>query len=186
MKSTRGFEEYAYVLDFNPRGRSIIIKGKEGPVIQAIGEDWFTLLEILTLAGEHFIPGDRIYIGKEGRKKVLSVLGRIEFDDLTNGAKNELPNICEIIVQNNEYKFVNFFNESMSITPRRHSLDLISGIGKTLLKQILKERERKPFESYEDIETRIGLKDPAKRIAKRLVSEISGESGMTIFIKKIK
>jgi len=43
------YEEYAYVLDFMPHGKSILIKGREGSIIQAIGKEWLTLLEILAL-----------------------------------------------------------------------------------------------------------------------------------------
>jgi putative nucleotide binding protein len=49
---------------------------------------------------------------------------------------------------------------------------------------ILRERERKPFESFEDVQTRIGLRDPAKLIAKRIVEEISGEARMNIFVRR--
>ena len=44
---TRKYEEYAYVLDFDPRGKSSTIRGKNGIIITAIGEDGLTLLEIL-------------------------------------------------------------------------------------------------------------------------------------------
>ncbi|MCP8314606.1 MAG: DUF655 domain-containing protein, partial [archaeon] len=74
--------------------------------------------------------------------------------------------------------------ELQPVTPRLHALELIPGIGKTLMRQILDEREKKPFESFDDIQERIGLRDPAKLIAKRLVEEISGEPRITIFVKK--
>ncbi|MDQ3848584.1 MAG: DUF655 domain-containing protein, partial [Thermoproteota archaeon] len=41
----RKYEEYAYVLDFTPRGKSITVRGREGIIIQAIGEERLTLLE---------------------------------------------------------------------------------------------------------------------------------------------
>ena len=184
MKSSKRYEEYAYVLDFIPHGKSITIRGREGPLVYAIGEEWSTLLEVLAMNGVHFLIGEKIRIAREGREKVISVLGRIEYDDLTNGAKNELVNVCEKSIRDHERKYVNYFNELQPVTPRRHALEMIPGIGKTLVKHILEERKKKPFESFEDIQTRVGLRDPAKRIAKRIVAEISGKSGITIFIKK--
>ncbi|MFN3622147.1 MAG: DUF655 domain-containing protein, partial [Nitrososphaerales archaeon] len=111
------YEEYAYVLDFLRRGRSSVIKGREGPLVQALGEERLTLLEILAVEGASFEVGERIYIGKEGRTKVLSVLGRLSYDDLTSDAKAELPRIVEQLVLNNEKRFVALFNELQPLTP---------------------------------------------------------------------
>ena len=73
----RKYEEYAYVLDFNPRGKSTTVRGRDGIIITAIGEERLTLLEILGAPNSTFEIGERIYIGKEGRTKVLSVLGKL-------------------------------------------------------------------------------------------------------------
>jgi predicted nucleic acid-binding OB-fold protein len=43
----RKYEEYAYVLDFNSRGKSSTVRGRDGIIITAIGEDRLTLLEVL-------------------------------------------------------------------------------------------------------------------------------------------
>jgi putative nucleotide binding protein len=49
---------------------------------------------------------------------------------------------------------------------------------------IIKGREAKKFESFQDIQDRIGLKDPAKLIAKRIVEEITGEARMNLFVRR--
>jgi len=72
----RKYEEYAYVLDFVERGKSSTVRGREGIMVTGIGEDRLTLLEILGVPDSSFEVGERIYIGKEGRTKVLSVLGK--------------------------------------------------------------------------------------------------------------
>ena len=71
----RKYEEYAYVLDFTPRGKSITVRGREGVIIQAIGEERLTLLELLGIQNATVEIGERLYIGREGREKVSSVLG---------------------------------------------------------------------------------------------------------------
>ena len=76
----RKYEEYAYVLDFTPRGKSITVRGREGVIIQAIGEERLTLLELLGIPNAMVEVGDRLYIGREGREKVSSVLGRLEYN----------------------------------------------------------------------------------------------------------
>ncbi|HZA62290.1 MAG TPA: DUF655 domain-containing protein [Nitrososphaeraceae archaeon] len=180
----RKYEEYAYILDFMLRGKSNTVRGREGIIIQAIGEERLTLLELLGVQNMSFEVGERVYIGREGRDKVISVLGRLDYHDISQSAKNELPNIVEIIVIANEKRFIDYMNMSQPITPRIHALELIPGIGKTYMMTIIKERDKKRFESFEDIQNRVGLRDPAKLIAKRIIDEIAGEARMNLFVRK--
>ena len=180
----RKYEEYAYVLDFIQRGKSTTIKGREGIIIQAIGEERLTLLELLGFQNMNFEVGERVYIGREGRDKVMSVLGRLEYNLIPQSAKNELPNIVEKIVVANEKRFIDYINVAQPITPRIHALELIPGIGKTYMMAIIQERDKKKFESFGDIQNRVGLRDPAKLIAKRILDEITGEARMNLFVRK--
>jgi putative nucleotide binding protein len=183
-QSSRKYEEYAYVLDFLQRGKSTTVRGREGIIIQAIGEERLTLLELLGIQNMNFEVGERVYIGRDGRDKVTSVLGRLEYNDISQSAKNELTNIVEKIVIRNEKRFISYVNMAQPITPRIHALELIPGIGKTYMMTIIKERDKKKFESCIDIQDRVGLRDPAKLIAKRIIDEISGEVRMNLFVRK--
>ena len=176
------FEEYAYVLDFSLRGKSITIRGREGIIIQAIGENRLTLLELLGAQNVNFEIGERVYIGREGRNKIISVLGKLQYDSITQSAKNELPSIVENIVLANEERFVSYINSAQPITPRIHSLELIPGIGKTYMMSIINDREKEKFSSFSDIQSRIGLKDMHKLVAKRIIEEITKETRMTLFV----
>ena len=180
----RKYEEYAYVLDFTPRGKSTTVRGREGVIIQAIGEERLTLLELLGIPNATVEIGERLYIGREGREKVSSVLGRLEYNDISQAAKNELPNIIERVVVANEKRFVNYINNSQPITPRIHALELIPGIGKTYMMTIIKERDKKKFENFSELQTRVGLRDPAKLVAKRIIEEIMGQARMNLFVRK--
>src|SRR5438067_2524116 len=180
----RRYEEYAYVLDFVQRGKSTTVRGREGIIIQAIGEERLTLLELLGIQNMSFEAGERLYIGREGRDKVLSVLGRLEYSNISQTAKNELTNIVEKIVVTNERRFVDFINTAQPVTPRIHALELIPGIGKTYMMTMIKERDKKMFESFTDVQNRVGLRDPVKLIAKRIIEEITGESRMNLFVRK--
>ena len=180
--SAKKYEEFAYVLDFIPNGKSAIIEEREGPLAQAIGEERLTLLEILATEDAAFSAGERVPIGKDNRSKVVSVLGKLNYDELTNDARNELPGVLE----NHDTARTrrNMWTTSTKlqpITPRLHALELIPGIGKTFMHHILNERDKKKFENFQDIEKRIGIRDPAKMVAKRVVEELSGESRITIF-----
>lgn len=178
------YEEYAYVLDFTLRSKANTVRGKEGIIIQALGEEHLTLLELLGINNMNFEIGERVFIGKEGRKKIASVLGKIEYDKISQTSKNELPNIIEKVIHVQEKRFVEYFNTAPPINPRIHSLELIPGIGKTYMNAILKERDKKPFESFNDIQSRTGLRDIAKLLSKRVEDEIKGTARMTIFIKR--
>lgn len=180
----RKYEEYAYVLDFTPRGKSITVRGREGVIIQAIGEERLTLLELLGIQNATVEIGERLYIGREGREKVSSVLGRLEYTDISQSAKNELANIIEKLVVANEKRFINYINNAQPITPRIHALELIPGIGKTYMMTIIKERDKKKFENFSDLQTRVGLRDPAKLISKRIIEEIMGQARMNLFVRK--
>jgi len=178
------YEEYAYVLDFNPRGKSSTVRGREGIIVIAIGEDRLTLLEILGIPNSAFEIGEKIYIGKDGRTKVLSVLGKMEYDEISSSAQSELQTVVQTIVTENESKFVEYLNNARPLTPRIHALELIPGIGKTYMKTMLEEREKKKFESYQDLQDRVGFKDPVKHISERIMDEITGESRMNLFVKR--
>ena len=180
----RKYEEYAYVLDFNSRGKSTTVRGRDGIIITSIGEDRLTLLEVLGVPNSTFEIGEKIYIGKEGRTKILSVLGKLEHDHISSSAQSELSSVVENIVTTNEAKFVEYLNNARPLTPRIHALELIPGIGKTYMKSMLEERDRKKFESYQDLQERVGLKEPVKHIAQRIIDEISGESRMNLFVKR--
>ena len=180
----RKYEEYAYVLDFNSRGKSSNVRGRDGIIITAIGEDRLTLLEVLGVPNSSFEIGEKIYIGKDGRTKISSVLGKMEYDNISSSAQSELLNVVEKIVTTNEIKFVEYLNNARPLTPRIHALELIPGIGKTYMKTMLEEREKKKFESYVDLQDRVGFKDPVKHISERILHEISGESRMNLFVKR--
>jgi len=180
----RKYEEYAYVLDFVERGKSSTVRGREGIMVTGIGEDRLTLLEILGVPDSSFEVGERIYIGKEGRTKVLSVLGKMVYQKISSTAQNELAGVVEIIVNQNEKKFIDYINNCQPLTPRIHALELIPGIGKTYMKLMLEEREKNKFESFEDLQNRVGLKEPMKQICKRILEEITGETRMNLFVKR--
>jgi putative nucleotide binding protein len=184
MPPDKKYEESAYVLDFLPRGKSVVIKGREGPMVQAIGEDRLTLLELLGMENQDFEIGEKVKIGKEGREKIISVLGKLTYEELTPEAKSTLPTVVEKLVKENEAKYVTYFNDLQPLTPRLHGLELIPGIGKTFMKEIVDMREKEPFTSFDDVQKRVGLREPAKMIAKRIVEELSGDSRVSIFVKK--
>src|SRR3989304_507323 len=150
----RAKEEYAVVLDFLQHGylEDSRPMHKKETVAQVLGKSFFTLLEIVP--NTQLKPYDEIYIGEGKRDKVVYIKGVLFFDRLTQTAKSELPFIIEKIVETMEKEFVQFFNTAGPISLRAHQLELLPGIGKKHAQALLEERQKKPFESFEEITKR--------------------------------
>lgn len=179
----RLYEEYAYVLDYLQFGRPGTDKPRHLalPTVQVIGETYFTLLETEIRSGAQVNLHERVYIGKDRREKINRIIGRIGYNDLTANAKAELLPVLEDLIAHQEERFVSFFNNSQAITPRMHALELLPGIGKKSMWQIINAREKKPFSSFRDIQERTSLGDPIKVLAKRILDELTGGEKYRIF-----
>lgn len=145
---------------------------KREPIVQAVGISQFKLLELVPKTLDITIH-ENVYIGDGEREKIERVKRRISYDELTQTARVELPYVVERLVAEKEPEFVQFFNKSISITPKLHMLHLLPGIGKKLMWEILAEREKKPFESFADISHRIkSIPHPEKMVANRILEEL--------------
>lgn len=184
MEKEKRYEEYAYVLDYLPHGRPGARPSyRAGALVQVVGGEFFTLLEAIVKEGVALKPYDRVYVGKESRQEITYIMGRIGYEELTSTARLELPTAIEKIVIEHEQWVINFFNTAQAITPRMHALELIPGIGKKYMWQIINEREKNPFKSFEDLQERASIPSPAKLITKRVLEELSGESKYRLFTR---
>ena len=168
-------EENAVILDYLSRGyvKSDMSKFGGKAIAQAIGTEQFTLLELAPKNGVDLEIQDTVYIGKGKRDKIYRVLGKLDFENLTATSRIELDYAIRDIVEAQEDRFVEFFNTTEAISTRQHSLELIPGIGKKYMWDIIKAREEKPFESFEDISQRLpALADPAGMIVNRVKQEL--------------
>lgn len=176
-------EENAFVLDFLPQGKSG--EAKREPVVQLLGDTQFTLLEAIPKEGETLSLGQEVYIGRGDRDKVTHIRGRIQFNQLTNVAQRELETQVGQIVSRREPEYVHFLNKAGSISIRVHALDLLPSIGKKHLQALLAEREKKPFESFADVNARVhNLSQVAEIFTQRILSEIKGNEKYYLFVKK--
>jgi putative nucleotide binding protein len=182
-RDKKKFEEYAYILDFLPRGylRESRPHFMGKPIAQAVGEDFFMLLELVPKPNVPLSPGERVFIGKGFREKIDRITRRLSFEELTAFAKDELPRIVEKIVREREGKFVQFLNSAPPLTTKMHSLELLPRIGKKTMWAIIKEREKAPFVSYEDFEKRTGVNNIVGIIIERILTELKGNERYYLF-----
>jgi putative nucleotide binding protein len=167
-------EEVARVLDYLPYGRTPDTRSyQKQPLVQAVGETNFVLMEMTPKEGVVPVAGTRVYIGSGSRDVIDHVNRRIEYIELSNSAKLELPFEIQTIVLEDEPRFIRYFNEAGPITTRMHALELLPGIGKKLMWAVLTERKKGPFKSFVDLTERVkGLHNPEKLITKRIEDEL--------------
>jgi len=174
-------DDYVIILDFFPHGKSGDRKAE--PVAQGIGEKFFSLLEVVVKEDEQLKPGDRIYVGDGKWDKVKYIRGRIDHADLTNFAKGQLEEVILNLINADEQRFVSFFNKATPLTTRSHSLELLPGIGKKHLWQILSKRKINPFKSFKDLQDRVEmLPDPKKMVIRRVISELEEKDRHKLFV----
>ncbi len=175
-------EDYAIILDYLPYGYPM--EGKMSPIAQAIGEKTLVLLELIPRKGASLEQKEKVYIGPEKRDKIYYIAGRLMPDKLTESAKIQLQDFVDKVIAEQEKKFVDFFNNAQAINMRLHQIELLPGFGHKHTQDILKSREEKPFESFEDMKKRVSnIPDPKKAVERRIISELSEKQRFYLFIK---
>ncbi|MEM1577687.1 MAG: DUF655 domain-containing protein [Candidatus Pacearchaeota archaeon] len=174
-------EEYAIVLDYLPYGYPL--EKERIPIIQAIGIDHFTLLELVPKKDAKIELKEKLYIGEGKREKVYYIRGRLNPEKLTETAKINLKEFVHEILNQKPEIIVNFFNNAPAINKRLHSIELLPGFGKKHTQDIIKAREEKLFESIEDIKKRVkNLPDPFKSVEKRIIQECTQKEKYKLFV----
>lgn len=174
----RKYEDWVWQLEYLEHGYMDDPRPKHlrEPIVQALGEKYFSLMEIIldskTANNFKFEPGIRTFIGKGEENKVGHRFKRTSFEKLTIDAKAEIPKVLQKIIEQDPKRFIDFYNNSKPITNRMHQLELLPGIGKKTMWQIIDARKRKLFESFEDIQERAGITKPKEIIVKRIIKEL--------------
>lgn len=184
-QSRKSREESAIVLDFLPHGYPFDTRPshKKTPIVQAIGKTRFVLLELVPKKDVFLQPLEEVYIGEGKREKIHHIVGKLPMDKLTSTAKNELEFVIMDLIKKNQEFFINFFNTAQPLTMRMHQLELLPGLGKKHMWEIIREREDKPFASFDDLKKRVKLiPNPEKAILKRIIAELSGTEKHHIFV----
>ena len=174
-------EQYALILEYLPNGYPLAKRMM--PLAQAIGEINLTLLELVPRRGISLETGEKVYIGEGKRDKIYYILGRLHREKLTESAKVQLQEFIKDLVKNQPERFIKFFNESQAINKRIHQIELLPGMGKKHMQEILNQRNEKKFSSFEDMKERIpNLPDPEKAIEKRIFIELTNLERHNLFV----
>jgi putative nucleotide binding protein len=154
------------------------------PIAQVLTFPDFVLYEVKTNKNSDLqIQEQETYEIFLNEGKLRDVLNKIDYNDLTSTSKALILPILEKQVLNFEEEFINFFNNSTSITPRMHALKLLPGIGQKHMWEIIETRERQKFVTFEDISDRTSISAPAKLIAQRIIKELQRDVKYYLFSK---
>ena len=164
----------AVVLDYLAHGLSSGRRRyQQSPAGYAVTLDDFSLYEVAFDEETRITIGTRVVVEPPEKRDVVEDCRPTEYANLSSGAQSELEYVVHDLIEEDEERFVDFFNEAQPITLRLHQLNLLPGIGKKLRNNILDERKRKPFESFDELEERVsGLHDPADVLANRILEEL--------------
>jgi len=163
----------AVVLDYLPTGRTDDDRPQyqKQPLAYALGVEEFRLFEVTLQEDVSLTITDRFDADRSS--DVVASVREIAYDDLSGAAQSELEHAIRDVVESDEERFVNFYNDAQPITLRLHQLNLLPGIGKKLRNNILEQRKRKPFESFADLEDRVsGLHNPKEVLVERVLEEL--------------
>jgi putative nucleotide binding protein len=176
MSEQNGEQVPAVVLDYLPHGRAEDDRPQyQKPALAyALGVEEFRLFEVTLQEDVSLTITDR-FDASPGNELVAD-RREIEYEDLSGAAQSELEHAIRDVVETDEQRFVDFYNDAQPITLRLHQLNLLPGIGKKLRNNILEERKRGPFESFEDLESRVsGLHNPKEVLVERILEELREE-----------
>jgi putative nucleotide binding protein len=167
------------VLDFLARGLGDDARTRfeQSPVAYAVGVDDFRLFEMRLSEEADIAIDDRVVLDPaEERTPGIEEVNAVEYADLSGGAQSELEYVVEELVEAEEPRFVDFYNDAQPITLRLHQLDLLPGIGDKLRNGIIDERKRRPFDDFADVEERVdGLHDAEEVVVERILEEFREE-----------
>ncbi|QLG62743.1 DUF655 domain-containing protein [Halorarum salinum] len=175
---SRGETREAVILDFLPNGDPADNRAphQKPALAYALDTDDFRLFRLQIVDGADVSIGDGLVVDPEPDPAVVDRMTEIGYDDLTRNAQGELEYAVEELVEREERRFVDFFNDAGPISLRLHQLNLLPGIGKKLRNNILDERKRGPFESFDDVTDRVsGLHHPQDVLVERIMEELRDE-----------
>ena len=154
------------------------------PIAQVLTFPDFVLYEIKVNKNSDIeVQEQKTYEEFLNEEKLKEVLKKIDHNDLTNTSKALIQPILEKEVLKYEEEFINFFNNSTSITPRMHALKLLPGVGQKHMWEILEARQRQKFGTFQDISDRTSISNPTKLIAQRIIKELQRDVKYYLFSK---
>jgi len=123
-------------------------------------------------------PTDRIYIGLDESKKVQvdSYVGGAKLDLMSNFARQDMPLVIQLFIEDNSDHFVkSFFNVAGNLSLKAHAFELLPSVGNKKAQSMVQERGSSGFKSMEALNQSCNI-DAAELLAKRFINEIEDQN----------
>ena len=172
-------DQYAYVIEYLPNG---LADSKERRPSTVILTESMALLIAALKKDVAVTSGQKVYIGGDKRDEIHHIIGRVSPDKLSGFGLQSLSEKIKESIKQEEKRYVSIINLLGPVNVRLHSLELIPGLGKKTVQKVVEERSKKPFESYQDVDSRVGLTiGIEKDIEERIMDELSNKDKYKIF-----
>lgn len=163
-------EDWARVVEHNPKEN----------VVTAMAENGMLFCRLKVKASDDmFIPNQRLYIGtdKAQRKEVVAILGMAHLDKMSNMARQDLPLVVQLFVEEHAAYFVeNFYNRAGPMNLKQHSFQLLPDIGNRKAKNMVDARNQLGmFASMDELNAQCSI-NGAELLARRFVQEIEDKA----------
>ncbi|MBL6748433.1 MAG: DUF655 domain-containing protein [Candidatus Poseidonia sp.] len=163
-------EDWARVVEHNPKEN----------VVTAMAENGMLFCRLKVKASdEMFIPNQRIYIGTDTsqRKEVVAILGMAHLDKMSNMARQDMPLVVQLFVEEHAQYFVEeFYNRAGPMNLKQHSFQLLPDIGNRKAKNMVEARNQLGvFASMDELNAQCSI-NGAELLARRFVQEIEDKA----------
>lgn len=121
----------------------------------------------------------RIYIGSDRKKRseVSGILGMAHMDKMSNMAKQDLPSLVQMFVEQHGQYFVDeFYNKAGPMSLKQHSYELLPDVGPVKARNMVKARDQVGrFASMDELNALAKVKG-AELLAQRFVEEMEDKA----------
>ena len=136
----------------------------------------------IKIKGDEVMPtNQRIYIGKDASKRtnVAAILGMAHLDKMSNMARQDLPTLVQMFIEEHAQYFVDeFYNKAGPMSLKQHSYELLPDVGPVKARNMVKAREQVGvFASMDELNALAKVKG-AELLAQRFVEEIEDKTLM--------
>jgi putative nucleotide binding protein len=147
----------------------------KGGVATVMAEKSLLFCRLKVKATELIPINQRVYIGKDRSKRteVLGILGMAHLDKMSNMAKQDMPSLVQMFVEEHGQYFVDeFYNKAGPMSLKQHSYELLPDVGPVKARNMVKARDGVGvFASMDELNALAKIKG-AELLAQRFVEEM--------------
>ena len=150
-------------------------------IATAMAEKSLAFCRLKLKGSEAMALNQRIYIGKDASKRteVAAIIGMAHLDKMSNMARQDLPNLVQLFIEEHAQYFVDeFYNKAGPMSLKQHSYELLPDVGPVKARNMVKARDQVGvFASMDELNALAKVKG-AELLAQRFVEELEDKTLM--------